>query len=98
MRPFCPSIEKSGRLRHGTVVFRSGIVKTSDGLRAPGIEYIVEASASLVNSCGKGAVFDMRRRALKGIFGVTPFIGGEIFAGGEGNRDRVVATLALCHL
>lgn len=70
-------------------------MSTSDGFR---MLARVEVSGSLVASaCGKGAVLDMRSRALRGIFDVAPFV-GRLVAGGEGNRDRNVVTLFRCHL
>ena len=62
-------------------------------------EYNVDASASFPPAnCGYGAVFDMRNKALKGILVSTPFVWGAIAVGEEGWRERVVATLDLCHL
>lgn len=47
-------------------------------------EYKVEVSVSFGNHCGNGAVFDIRNKALKGIFGTAPLAGGVEAAGGEG--------------
>lgn len=62
----------------------SGDAKTSAGLRVLLTEYRVEVSESLENSCGNGAVFDMRNNALNGILGAVPLVGGVDAAGGEG--------------
>ena len=95
MRPFCPSIVKSGRARTVPTALCSGAANTSDGLRALAR---VDASGSLVASArGKGAVLDMRSRDLSGILDAASFFGG-LPAGGEGIRDCIVDTLFLCHL
>jgi hypothetical protein len=39
----------------------------------------------------------MRSRALNGSFSDVPLVFG-LDVGGEGNRDRMVVTLARCHL
>lgn len=80
MRPFWPSMQWSGALLTGTTPCWSAVASASAGFRALAS---VDVSGSLLNSCGYGAVFDMRRSALPGIFGVAPLVGG-LEAGGEG--------------
>jgi hypothetical protein len=93
--PFCPSIEWSGSCRTGTMTPWSDAARASEGFR---VLARVAASCSLGDICGKGAVFAMRSRALKGILSATaPFVCG-LVEGGDGYLDRVLATLPLCHL
>ena len=76
-------MEKSGRFLHGTTTPGSATDSRSEGFRALVTEYIVEASGSFAENNGKGAVLDIRNRALKGIFGTAPFMGG-LAVGSEG--------------